>query len=54
MESEVRRIIMTVSDVKTVQVENVLIAYQFLKDVVAHTPLQKMSIYLKSMVVPFI
>lgn len=40
-ESEVRRIIMTVSDVKTVQVENVLIAYQFLKDVVAHTPLQK-------------
>lgn len=31
---------MTVQD-KTVQVENVLIAYQLLKDVVVHTPLQK-------------
>ncbi len=34
-------IIMTVSEAKTVSVENVLIAHQFLKDVVAHTPLQK-------------
>ncbi|MGL6033015.1 MAG: threonine ammonia-lyase IlvA [Kurthia gibsonii] len=32
---------MTVSEAKTVTVENVLIAHQFLKDVVAHTPLQK-------------
>lgn len=32
---------MAVSEVKTVSVENVLIAHQFLKDVVAHTPLQK-------------
>lgn len=32
---------MAVSKVKTVSVENVLIAHQFLKDVVAHTPLQK-------------
>ncbi|MFJ8263156.1 threonine ammonia-lyase IlvA [Rummeliibacillus sp. NPDC094406] len=32
---------MTVQEEKTVQVENVLIAYQFLKDVVVHTPLQK-------------
>lgn len=33
--------IMTVSEAKKVSVENVLIAHQFLKDVVAHTPLQK-------------
>ena len=32
---------MTVKEEKTVQVENVLIAYQLLKDVVTHTPLQK-------------
>lgn len=32
---------MQVTNTKTVQVENVLIAYQFLKDVVVHTPLQK-------------
>lgn len=32
---------MTVSEAKTVTVENVLIAHQFLKDVVVHTPLQK-------------
>lgn len=32
---------MTVSEAKKVSVENVLIAHQFLKDVVAHTPLQK-------------
>ncbi|GEK35059.1 threonine ammonia-lyase IlvA [Kurthia sibirica] len=32
---------MTVSEANTVSVENVLIAHQFLKDVVAHTPLQK-------------
>lgn len=32
---------MTVSGVKSVSVENVLIAHQFLKDVVAHTPLQR-------------
>ena len=32
---------MQVADKKTVQVENVLIAHQFLKDVVVHTPLQK-------------
>lgn len=32
---------MTVSETKTVTVENVLIAHQFLKDVVVHTPLQK-------------
>jgi L-threonine ammonia-lyase (EC 4.3.1.19) len=32
---------MTVQQENTVQVENVLIAYQFLKDVVVHTPLQK-------------
>lgn len=32
---------MQVADVKSIQVENVLIAHQFLKDVVVHTPLQK-------------
>lgn len=32
---------MQVANTKTVQVENVLIAHQFLKDVVVHTPLQK-------------
>ncbi|MEK4485474.1 threonine ammonia-lyase IlvA [Psychrobacillus sp. FSL H8-0484] len=32
---------MQATDKKTVQVENVLIAHQFLKDVVVHTPLQK-------------
>lgn len=32
---------MTVSEAKKVSVENVLIAHQFLKDVVTHTPLQK-------------
>ncbi len=32
---------MTVKEENTVQVENVLIAYQLLKDVVVHTPLQK-------------
>lgn len=32
---------MQVTNTKTVQVENVLIAHQFLKDVVVHTPLQK-------------
>ena len=47
---------MQLTDTKSVQVENVLIAHQFLKDVVNHTPLQKndylsekygASIYLK-------
>ncbi|KQL35743.1 threonine ammonia-lyase IlvA [Psychrobacillus sp. FJAT-21963] len=32
---------MQVTDTKTIQVENVLIAHHFLKDVVIHTPLQK-------------
>lgn len=32
---------MQVANTKSVQVENVLIAHQFLKDVVVHTPLQK-------------
>jgi len=32
---------MEVADTRTVQVENVLIAHHFLKDVVVHTPLQK-------------
>lgn len=32
---------MQLADTKSVQVENVLIAHQFLKDVVVHTPLQK-------------
>ncbi|WP_391209834.1 threonine ammonia-lyase IlvA [Psychrobacillus sp. L4] len=32
---------MQVADMKSIQVENVLIAHQFLKDVVVHTPLQK-------------
>ncbi|TKI65851.1 threonine ammonia-lyase IlvA [Lysinibacillus mangiferihumi] len=32
---------MEVADTKTVQVENILIAHHFLKDVVVHTPLQK-------------
>lgn len=32
---------MEVADTRTVQVENILIAHHFLKDVVVHTPLQK-------------
>ncbi|GLC87995.1 threonine ammonia-lyase IlvA [Lysinibacillus piscis] len=32
---------MEVTDTKTVQIENILIAHHFLKDVVVHTPLQK-------------
>ncbi|MGB2873837.1 pyridoxal-phosphate dependent enzyme, partial [Psychrobacillus psychrotolerans] len=32
---------MQLTDTKSIQVENVLIAHQFLKDVVYHTPLQK-------------
>lgn len=32
---------MEAADTRTVQVENILIAHHFLKDVVVHTPLQK-------------
>lgn len=39
---------------KWVQVEDILIAYQHLKDIVAHTPLQKMNDYRKSMGATFI
>ncbi len=38
---------MEVADTRTVQVENVLIAHHFLKDVVVHTPLQKKRLFIR-------
>lgn len=39
---------------KTVNLEDILIAYQFLKDVVAHTPLQKTKDYPRNMTAMYI